>query len=724
MKKARVDVTITDDGNCFVYTSENIFATPLLFSDWRTWKTCGVFDGQTLTNTLVSDPVQEGGTDYSFPQASNDASVVCLFRSRPSPNVPRRDIIMGADGIYTPLTSVDTDRGCDVSYDGSTVVYAEEDSDGVLQTYLYDRQSSTKTKISDAATKRAKWPRTSAHGTRTVFVSQKAATDPTLTSSSSGLKYDEAWIYQRGTGEPEQIANLAGQQCNRTYMYELMVKDHGLAAVAAEFSSPSKLGNGGTPCQYYAAKGVTSGAGTISLGDNGASISGDGRFVVYGANYDLSTIRGTHEAKSTVSARNLFLFDATLGLTWQITKEGNQSQLEDYCCPTASGSVQRGTCSLRNEMKGFCCWQRPCGHPTVDQRISSDGKSIVFWGDGFPDATHVNQDWDIFHYHIPTSTLTTITRTSNKNFDEAYAEISSGGDVVAWTSDYDFASGESITSTNQIFTSRLALGCSNNQDALNYDPSPDVEVCCEFAESSAPPATGRSIVTLELHGDADKMLSAIPFNGSSGFCSNYMAAVRADVACSLGLPPTHVEVTADACASWGREGIEVDVCILSDDAATLSAALVAQVSDPASRIWSGYITKTLRAAHPKTPPVDPLEALQLIITQSPPEPLVSEAVMCAVIIDFSLDFGVTSEVVCTLDFGLTTGRRRLSQAAGLAKGRMLQGAAIVYTVTIVDTFAAAPLAAWINDPANQAGLVLSSELSSKTNSTINIVSVE
>ena len=83
------------------------------------------------------------------------------------------------------------------------------------------------------------------------------------------------------------------------------------------------------------------------------------------------------------------------------------------------------------------------------------------------------------------------------------------------------------------------------------------------------------------------MLAAIPFGGSSDFCSNYVAAVRADVACSLGLPPTHVEVTADACASWGREGIEVDVCILSDDAATLSAALVAQVSDPASRIWSG-----------------------------------------------------------------------------------------------------------------------------------------
>ncbi len=242
------DVSITDDGNCFVYTSENIHGTPLLFSDWRTWKTCGVFDGQTLTNTLVSPPDQEAGTDYSFPQASNDASVVCMSRSRPSPAVPRKDIIMGADGTYTPLTSVDTDRGCDVSYDGSTVVYAEEDADEVLQAYLYDRQSSAKTKISNSDTLRAKWPRTSADGSRTVFVSQKATVDPTLTSSSSGLKYDEGWIYQQGTAEPERIANLAGQQCNRTHMYELMVEDWGLEAVAAEYSSPSKLGNGGTPC--------------------------------------------------------------------------------------------------------------------------------------------------------------------------------------------------------------------------------------------------------------------------------------------------------------------------------------------------------------------------------------------------------------------------------------------------------------------------------------------
>ena len=106
-------------------------------------------------------------------------------------------------------------------------------------------------------------------------------------------------------------------------MYELMVADWTADALANEgITGPSNLGNGGsyilieyrlrlqvtpyssidtlvytqdsnrstlyhvvliitgTPCQYYAAQGVVSGAGTIDLGDNGASISGDGRLVV------------------------------------------------------------------------------------------------------------------------------------------------------------------------------------------------------------------------------------------------------------------------------------------------------------------------------------------------------------------------------------------------------------------------------------------------------------
>ena len=116
----------------------------------------------------------------------------------------------------------------------------------------------------------------------------------------------------------------------------------------------------------------------------------------------------------------------------------------------------------------------------VAQQISADGKSIVFWGDGYPSADRTNYDYDVFHYHIPTSVMTGVTTTMNKDYDESYADISARGDVVAWTSDYDFTKKESITKTNQIFASKLALGCSLNSEALNYLPSPDVETCCEF----------------------------------------------------------------------------------------------------------------------------------------------------------------------------------------------------------------------------------------------------
>ena len=85
-----------------------------------------------------------------------------------------------------------------------------------------------------------------------MFVSEQKLHDPTLTSSSSGAKWDEAWVYQHSTGEAEQITSLAGKMCNRTYMHELMVADWGIDALNAEgLATPSKLGNGGSTCQYY-----------------------------------------------------------------------------------------------------------------------------------------------------------------------------------------------------------------------------------------------------------------------------------------------------------------------------------------------------------------------------------------------------------------------------------------------------------------------------------------
>ena len=71
------DATVVQDGDCFIYSSQarnNV--SGLSYSDWRIWKTCGVF-GATRTapnNTLVSNPIQPEGTRYSFPQASSDGS--------------------------------------------------------------------------------------------------------------------------------------------------------------------------------------------------------------------------------------------------------------------------------------------------------------------------------------------------------------------------------------------------------------------------------------------------------------------------------------------------------------------------------------------------------------------------------------------------------------------------------------------------------------------------
>ena len=116
------------------------------------------------------------------------------------------------------------------------------------------------------------------------------------------------------------------------------------------------------------------------------------------------------------------------------------------------------------------------------------------------------------------------------------------------------------------------------------------------------------------------MLAAVPFDsgGMAGFCSTYAAAVRDDVACSLGIASGAVEVTTDSCASWFGEGdddsddegevdesIEVDVRFLMSDAGAMAARLVEQIKEPGSRIWSGYITKTMRDPEGGAPTVVP-----------------------------------------------------------------------------------------------------------------------
>lgn len=117
-------------------------------------------------------------------------------------------------------------------------------------------------------------------------------------------------------------------------------------------------------------------SGAIDVKDNPASISDDGRFVTFMAGFESATLRGTLEPPpAPVSRRNLFLYDGALGITWAVTREARMVRtplndrfeapidIEAMCCPSASSSTQRGTCSLRNEYRQACCWQRPCFNP-------------------------------------------------------------------------------------------------------------------------------------------------------------------------------------------------------------------------------------------------------------------------------------------------------------------------------------------------------------------------
>ena len=99
--------------------------------------------------------------------------------------------------------------------------------------------------------------------------------------------------------------------------------------------------------------------GTIDVGDTLPRISDDGRFITYAAAFDAATIHATKEEPQFVSRRNIFLFDTHLGITWKITEEGmpNESEIEELCCPSASSSSQRDTCTKKKEYLGCCCWQ-------------------------------------------------------------------------------------------------------------------------------------------------------------------------------------------------------------------------------------------------------------------------------------------------------------------------------------------------------------------------------
>lgn len=339
-------------------------------------------------------------------------------------------------------------------------------------------------------------------------------------------------------------------------------------------------------------------------------------------NFESATLRGTLESPTPVSQRNLFLFDTKLGITWNITDEGesvggipvDEPKLEKFGClfaPTSFGggaiAANRTACSERNEIRQSCCWQRPLFFPVVTNRISGNGESIVYSSDLGPITdTGIQGDYEIVHYHVPTGTRTQITDTRNRDYDDFSPSISRMGDVVAWTSDFDYTTNEPITTTNQIFASKLIMGCSNSSIASNFEASPDVEVCCEFDNLNLnTPGKGKEKeVTFVLMGDPDTLKAHVAFSNVDSdsdekWCAAYVEQVRNDVACSLSVPKESVVIVDDAsdCNNWTKDQIEVTLLFSknpSKDVSDMCTEIQLQYDDTNSKLWTSYLTKTLK----------------------------------------------------------------------------------------------------------------------------------
>lgn len=634
-RDAKINEGGENGSECFVYTSEannNDDRPDLSFDDSKIWETCGVFGDGPLTNELLQGDTNGTEIDYSFPDTSGDGSKVCYIEDRVSVHLLSR-----SGSSVTEVTdseasgNVRKSKRCDLSRDGTALVFDSDDNtllpddtqDNQEHVFYTDDEGATFHRLvpdeyyngvdCSRGTCESAWGALSGDGSMAAFHSNIRYQDG-LPSASSPTAW-ETYLWRKSDKSIHKITNFNGKECNRTAMFERLVDIYGLQNLTAQnLADESKLGNAQTQCESFAVAGMLleSGAGAIDVKDNPAGVSDDGRFVTFMASFESATARGTLEPATPVSRRNTFLYDSKLGITWAITRE-YQSQtpfrnegpvdVEAFCCPTASESLKRGNCSIRNEMRQGCCWQKPCYNPTVTNRLSGSGDFIVFATDMAPgDTTQVNMDWEITHFHIPSGKTTLITDTNDKNYDDFFPSISRNGDVVAFTSDFDYTQNEPITANNQIFAAKISTGCSRDSTASNYHPSPDVEVCCEW--DRVPEASGRRYLeaNVSLHGDPSKMKSHVAFfdevSGGEAWCTAYAEQVRNDVACSLAVPKEYVVVKADLdCGLWQEDEINVALILKENPVYTISHTcnrLQMQYENMDSALWKSYLTKTMK----------------------------------------------------------------------------------------------------------------------------------
>eukprot|EP00931_Biecheleriopsis_adriatica_P119042 TRINITY_DN94331_c0_g1_i1.p1 TRINITY_DN94331_c0_g1~~TRINITY_DN94331_c0_g1_i1.p1 ORF type:complete len:515 (-),score=59.04 TRINITY_DN94331_c0_g1_i1:57-1601(-) len=377
---------------------------------------------------------------------------------------------------------------------------------------------------------------------------------------------------------------------------------------------------------------------TIGVGASQPKISGDGRFVTYTTNFAVANTFGTHQKNNPVAVTELFLYDRMLGMTWKLldagqyasgyNTDGTSKSVEDFCCPGASSSKKRGSCSKANELKGGCCWQKPCSFAALNSDISSDGNSIVFVSDVdfLGTNTSTNKDLEIFHYHRPTSSLLRITETNDADLDDMFPSINAAGNRVVLQSDADYVGTTDYTKANQMFLAKLTFG-SRASGADNYVASPDVEVAGQWSTAVAADITDqqpKEALTLTFEGDITKMWDRLPWQSDAArdqFCEQFVQDVHEDLAFALAHPHQLIQITSPAtnyagtrgrrasssCGNWGGGvpiSITADILPQSSSSpisglktpAEVKDELLKQHGEDSSLLWKGYLTKILSAS--------------------------------------------------------------------------------------------------------------------------------
>jgi hypothetical protein len=526
---------------------------------------------------------------------------------------------------------------CDISADGSCIVFASDaqlaDLNGTHkcaigaqnqgcvevgygkdQVYLTCDDGASFTMVTPASlatSSKAQGAVLSGDGKFVAFRSSSELINNTVVSGK-----DEAYMYEVATKKLAKVSAF-GEACDLGVVYNKLVELHGEGAL----KNASVTKGSRTSCQWAAAQGHIPSKGTMGLMIDSPTISESGRFLAYTTDFAAADTRGTHDMDVLVSSTHLFLFDAHLGMTWQVTKEGfpgeaHNKMVEDFCCPGASSNYKRGKCEDYRDgkyaLQGQCCWQKPCFFFVLNPEISGDGNSIVLIAD-YDHSGDGNHEWkrlQVYHYYIPTSTFTRITNTSDDSLDQLDPSISYAGDRVAFGSDYDFFNQTSVLDRNQIYLAEIAMGCSGNADATNYLAAPDVETCCTWSADIEPHTAGAATekVTLSFSLVQSAMIARVPFANvdSAAFCGRLAEQVKSDVACALDIPPSLITVDKGtaACgwASDSNKAVTVELtlhqrCLGSAAGlaapADLAQEIVRQHSNPKSRIWRGYLTKTL-----------------------------------------------------------------------------------------------------------------------------------